>query len=81
MQHLRYHYTLPRVIQREDYENRKERLAPLPTAYDKTSTGSYGVSFCSLSQYNLRHQGDFLLSLPFLGNSTPNFGGGHPLGG
>ena len=73
--------TLLRVIQREDYKNRKKRLAPLPTAYDKTSTGSYEVSFCSLSQYNLRHRGDFWISLPFLRNSTPNIGGGHPLGG
>ena len=73
--------TLLRVIQREDYENSKKRLAPLPTAYDKTPTGSYGVSFCSLLQYNLRHRGDFLFSLPFLRNSTPNIGGGHPLGG
>ena len=73
--------TLLRVIQREDYENSKKRVAPLPTAYDKTPTGSYGVSFCSLLQYNLRHRGDFLFSLPFLRNSTPNIGGGHPLGG
>jgi len=71
--------TLPRVIKREDYKNRKKRLAPLPTAHNKTSTGSYGVSFCSLSQYNLRHRGDFLVSLPFLRNSTPNISGRHPL--
>ena len=71
--------TLPRGIQREDCKNRKKRLAPLPTAQDKASTGSYGVSFCSLSQYNLRHRGDFLISLTFLRNSTPNIGGGHPL--
>ena len=56
---MRKRITLPRVIQREDYENRKKRLAPLPTAYYKTSTESYGVSFCSLSEYNLRHRGDF----------------------
>ena len=37
-----------RVLQREDYENLEKRSALLPTAYDKTSTGSYGVSFCSL---------------------------------
>ena len=72
--------TLARVIQREDCKNRKKRLAPPPTALDKTSTGSYGVSFCSLLQYNLRHRGDFLISVPFLRNSTPNTGGGHPLG-
>ena len=51
--------TLLRVIQREDCENPKKKLAPLPAAYDKTSTVSYGVSFCGLSQYNLRHRGDF----------------------
>ena len=78
---MHYTYTLPRVIQREDYENLKKRLAPLPTAYDKTSTGSYRVSFCSLSQYNLRQRGDFLISLPFLRNSTSNIVGGHHLGG
>ena len=39
---MRKRITLPRVIQREDYENRKKRLAPLPTAYDKTSTGHVG---------------------------------------
>ena len=77
--HKTWPTTHSRVIQREDYKNRKKRLAPLPTAYDKTSTGSYGVSFCSLSQYNLRHRGDFLISLTFLRNSTPNIGGGHPL--
>ena len=70
--------TLPRVIcvQSEDCENRKKGLAPLPAAYNKTSTGSYRVSFCSLSLYNLRHRGDFLISLPFLRNSTSNIGGG-----
>ena len=34
--------TLPRVIQSEDYKNRKNRLAPLPTAYDKTSQDHMG---------------------------------------
>ena len=77
--HKTWPTTHSRVIQREDYKNRKKRLAPLPTTYDRTSTGSYEVSFCSLSQYNLRHRGDFLISLTFLRNSTPNIGGGHPL--
>ena len=62
--------TLPRVIcvQSEDCENRKKGLAPLPAAYNKTSTGSHGVSFCGLSQYNLRHQGDFSIPSLFLRN-------------
>ena len=68
-----------RVLQREDYENLEKRSALLPTAYDKTSTGSYGVSFCSLSHYNLRHRGDFSISPRFLRNSTPNIGGERPL--
>ena len=73
--------TLPRAIQREDYENRKKWLAPPPTTYDKTATVSYGVSFSSLSPYNLRHRGDFSISPRFLRNSTPNIGGEHPLRG
>ena len=68
-------------MQREDYKDRKNWSAPLPTANDKTSTESNRVSFCSLSQYKLRQPGDFLISVPFLRNSTPNIGGGPLLGG
>ena len=62
------------------YKNCEIRLAPLPTAYNKTSIGSHEISFWSLSQNNLHQRGDLLISLPFLRNSTPNLGSGHPLG-
>ena len=74
-------FQVPRVIQREDNKNRKKRLAPLPTGYVQTSTGSYGVSFCSLSQYNMSRRGNFSISLPFLKNLALNINGGNPLGG